>query len=85
MRLLHGLYDEQTGKQMPGAYTYAEIGRMIGRSLPTVKMAEDMDYLVAGRYRILPDPILEEWDKARFGILYLAGRVDEKGHYKKNK
>ena len=69
MRLLHGLYDEQTGQQVPGAYTYAEIGRMIGRSLSTVKMAEDMDYLVAGRYRILPDPILEEWDKTRLRIL----------------
>ena len=69
MQMLHGLYDEQIGQQVPGVYTYAEIGRMIGRSAPTVKIAEDMDYLVAGRYRVLPDPILEEWDKARFRIL----------------
>ncbi len=69
MRLLHGLYDEQTGQQVPGAYTYAEIGRMIGRSRTAVKAAEDMEYLAAGRYRILPDPILAEWNKARFRIL----------------
>lgn len=69
MRLLHGLYDAQMGQQVPGAYTYTEIGKMIGRSLSSVMIAEDMDYLIAGRYRILPDPILEEWDKARFRIL----------------
>ena len=69
MNLLHGLYDEQTGQQVPGVYSYAEIGRMIGRSISAVKLADDEERLIAGRYRILPDPILEEWDKARLKIL----------------
>lgn len=76
MNLLHGLYDEQMGQQVPGVYSYAEIGRMIGRSISAVKLADDEERLIAGRYRILPDPILEEWDKARFRILYLTGRID---------
>lgn len=84
MNLLHTLYDEQTGQQVPGVYTYTEIGRMIGRSISAVKLADTEERLIAGHYRILPDPILEEWDKARFKILYLAGRSNEKGYYKKN-
>ena len=70
MNLLHGLYDEQMGQQVPGVYSYAEIGRMIGRSISAVKLADDEERLIAGRYRILPDPILEEWDKARLKILH---------------
>ena len=70
MNLLHGLYDEQMGQQVTGVYSYAEIGRMIGRSISAVKLADDEERLIAGRYRILPDPILEEWDKARLKILH---------------
>lgn len=74
VNLLHGLYDEQTGQQMPGAYSYAEIGKMIGRSYSAIKMAEEEEKLIARRYRILPDPILAEWDTARMKILKTAGR-----------
>ena len=56
MNLLHGLYDEQMGQQVTGVYSYAEIGRMIGRSISAVKLADDEERLIAGRYRILPDP-----------------------------
>ena len=58
MNLLHGLYDEQMGQQVTG------------RSISAVKLADDEERLIAGRYRILPDPILEEWDKARLKILH---------------
>lgn len=75
MNLLHGLYDEQTGQQVPGVYSYAEIGRLIGRSVSAVKLADAEERLIAGRYRILPDPILEQWNEARFKILYLTGRI----------
>ena len=65
MNLLHGLYDEQTGQQVPG---------MIGRSISAVKLADDEERLIVGRYRILPDPILEEWNRARFQILRYCKR-----------
>lgn len=86
MKQLHGLYDEQTGQQIPGAYTYAEIARIAGRTCATVIRADDCGYLIAGRYKVLPDPMLEEWDKARERILYLTGRIDRYGnrHPKKN-
>ena len=86
MKQLYGLFDEQTGQQIPGAYTYAEIARIAGRTISTVMLADNSDYLIAGRYRVLPDPILEEWDKARERILYLTGRIDRYGnrHPKKN-
>ena len=47
MNLLHGLYDEQMGQQVTGVYSYAEIGRMIGRSISAVKLTADC--------RTLPD------------------------------
>ena len=86
MKQLHGLFDERAGQQIPGAYTYAEIARMAGRTISTVMLADDRGYLVAGRYRVLPDPILAEWDEAREKILYLPGRIDKNGnrHLKKN-
>lgn len=52
MNLLHGLYDEQMGQQVTGVYSYAEIGRMIGRSISAVKLADDEERLIA---RTLPD------------------------------
>lgn len=86
MKQLHGLFDEQTGQQISGAYTYAEIARIAGRTCATVIRADDSGYLVAGRYRVLPDPILAEWDEAREKILYLTRRIDRNGnrHLKKN-
>lgn len=80
MKELHGLYDEQTGQQIPGAYTYAEIARMAERTLPTVMRADDRNHLVAGRYRVLPDPLIAEWNEAREKILYLTGRIDKNGN-----
>lgn len=65
MKELHGLFDEQTGMKIPGAYTYAEIGRITGRSLSTVSQADDSGFLIAGRWMVLPDPFYEEWDAAR--------------------
>lgn len=80
MKELHGLFDEQTGKKIPGAYTYAEIGRITGRSLSTVSQADNSGFLIAGRWMVLPDPFFEEWDAAREKILYLAGRIDKNGN-----
>ena len=59
MNLLHGLYDEQMGQQVTGVYSYAEIGRMIGRSISAVKLADDEERLIAGRYRTIAEKIRE--------------------------
>lgn len=86
MKQLHGLFDEQTGQQIPGAYTYTEIARKAGRTISTVMLADNSGYLIAGRYRVLPDSILTEWDEAREKIPYLTGRIDKNGNrrYQKN-
>lgn len=78
MYLLHVVYDAQTGQQLPWPpLTYTEIGKRVERSATAVRAAEQEERLLAGRYRIYPDPIWDEWDKARKKILreFARGKV----------